>query len=221
MENKDISKTAQKRTPAPIDLDDIDLDKLTFKPITQGLGFHPEKKEIPIIRSKMSTPRPSINLQKPLVTAPLVTSIPKAVLQKPKIEEKILEEVQLSLRLMAFMVDMLIILVASGLTFLIMALASGLPFEILVSIFSVQELTFFTTGVFSIYFLFYFSILDLSSTVGKSFMGLEMKTIDGKKPVIQNTFLRSILTLAFLPLLGTPAIGEIQEKLSGTKVFKI
>lgn len=221
MENKDISKSSKKRTPPPMNLDDIDLDNLTFRPITQGLGFHPEKKEIPIIRSKMSAPRPTFNPQTTQALPPHMVSVPRpAPPQKPKIEEKILEEGQMFFRFLAFSTDMLIILSASGITLFILGLASGLSMDIFMSIFSLKEIILFTTGVFSIYFLFYFSILDISSTVGKSLMGLEMKTIDGKRPVLQSTFSRSLLTLLFLPLLGTPAIGEIQEKLTGTKIFK-
>ena len=223
MENKDIFKTAKKRPPNPVDLDDIDLDNLTFKPITQGLGFHPEKKEIPIIKSQMSIPRPSIRPQASYVSSTLPNSIhlmSKPASSKPKVEIKVFEEAQVGLRLMSFALDMLIILTGTGITLFVLGLSSGFSLEILMSILAPKEIILFTTGVFSIYFLFYFSILDLSSTVGKSLMGLEMKKIDGKKPEIQNTFLRSFLTLLFLPLLGTPAIGEIQEKLSGTKIFK-
>jgi uncharacterized RDD family membrane protein YckC len=219
MENKDILKSVNKKKPPPTNLDEIDLDQITFKPITQGLGFHPEKKEIPIIRSKMSTPRPTQPFSTTFVSAPNV-SAPKAKVAIPKIEVKVLEVAPSSFRLMAFVVDILIVLTGTAITLFILGLGSGLSIEILVSILAPKEIILFTIGVFSIYFLFYFTILDLSSTVGKSFMGLEMKTLDGKRAGIQNSFFRSFITLLSIPLLGTPAIAEVQEKLSGTKIYK-
>jgi hypothetical protein len=92
--------------------------------------------------------------------------------------------------------------------------------EILGSVFTPKEIILFTTGVFSIYFLFYFSVLDLSSTVGKSIMGLEIRTLEGKRPGIQNTFSRSLVTLLSIPLLGLPILTVIEEKISGIKVYK-
>ena len=219
MENKDIFKSVNKKTPSPVNLDEIDLDKITFRPITQGLGFHPEKKEIPIIRSKMSTPRPNQPFSTTFAPAPTL-SVPKPKVAMPKIEVKALEVAPFSLRVTAFALDMLIVLVGTAITLFILGLGSGLSIEILVSILGPKDIILFTIGVFSIYFLFYFSILDLSSTAGKSLMGLEMKTIDGKRAGIQNSFSRSLITLLSLPLLGAPAIAEVQEKLSGTKIYK-
>lgn len=223
MENKDIFKSANKKNLPPNNLDEIDLDNLTFRPITQGLGFHPEKKEIPIIKSKMSTPRPTQPFSTTFVPAPSMTSTisaPKPKMAIPKIEVKVLEAAPLSLRLAAFSVDLLIVLLGTAVTLFILGLGSGLSIEILISILAPQEIILFTIGVFSIYFLFYFSLLDLSSTIGKSMMGLEVKTIEGKRPSIQNSFFRSFLTLLSLPLLGAPTMAEVQEKLSGTKIYK-
>lgn len=223
MENKDIFKSANKKNLPPTNLDEIDLDEITFKPITQGLGFHPEKKEIPIIRSKMSTPRTPQPFSTTFVPAPTMTSTlstPKPKMAIPKIEVKALEAAPLSLRLTAFSVDMLIVLLGTAVTLFILGLGSGLSIEILISILAPQEIILFTIGVFSIYFLFYFSLLDLSSTIGKSMMGLEVKTIEGKRLSIQNSFFRSFLTLLSLPLLGAPTMAEVQEKLSGTKIYK-
>ncbi|MFI5390098.1 MAG: RDD family protein [Bacteriovoracales bacterium] len=222
MENKEVSKRIKKAAP-PIDLDDIDLDDITFKPITQGLGFHPEKKEIPIIKSKISSPKPNFTARNTYVSPPTFSSsmiTPKPVKIRPKIEEEILEDTQVSERLMAFSLDFLIISLATSITILILGLSSGLSIEILRSIFTPKEIILFTTGVFSIYFLFYFSVLDLSSTVGKSMMGLEIRTLEGKRPGIQNTFSRSLVTLLSIPLLGIPIVTVIEEKISGIKVYK-
>jgi len=222
MENKEVLKRIKNAVP-PMDLDDIDLDNITFKPITQGLGFHPEKKEIPIIKSKVSSPKPSFAARNVLVPPPTFSStmiIPKSVKVKPKIEEEILEETQISERLMAFSLDFLIISLATTITILVLGLSSGLSIEILRTIFTPKEIILFTTCVFSIYFLFYFSVLDLSSTFGKSMMGLEIKTLEGKRPGIQNTFSRSLVTLLSIPFLGLPMVTVIEEKISGIKVYK-
>ncbi len=222
MVNKEVSRPLKKAVP-PIDLDDIDLDDITFKPITQGLGFHPEKKEIPIIKSKVSSPKPSFTARNILAPPPTFSStmiIPKPVKVKPKIEEEILEETQVSERLMAFSMDFLLISLATSFTILLLGLSSGHSIDILISIFTQKEIIFFTTSVFSIYFLFYFSVLDLSSTVGKSMMGLEIRTLEGKRPELKNTFSRSLVTLLSLPFLGLPIVAVIEEKISGIKVYK-
>ncbi len=220
MENKEFSKTLNKNVPN-FDPEDIDLDNLSFRPITQGLGFHPEKKEIPIIKSKQQS-----NFQSnPLPRAtPQIRAVPKIAprpaIQKPKIEVEVSEKAEIPTRFWAFMVDLIIICLGTVVTQFVLGSASGLSWDVLISIFTIKELIFFTIGIFSIYFLFYFSVLDLSSTVGKSMMSLEIKASDGKRPSVQNTVSRAFVTLLFLPLFGIPMLAGVEEKLSGIKVFK-
>jgi hypothetical protein len=210
VEHKEMSDQGSFKRIPPKELDDIDFDDLIFKPLTRGLGFHPEKKEGHVIRpSRQVSPvhkrTPNIQQQGNLTPA---TELPRV---------NIPEGAPLYARAIAFGMDLLLLFAGIAVTFLVLAKGSGVEIQNLMSILSPLELILFTSGVFCIYFILYFSFLDLSSTVGKELMGIK---VDGKNITLKNTFSRSLLALLSLPLLGIPMLTGLVEVISETKIVK-
>jgi len=204
------NRTSQNEAKRPnVNNSDFDFDNISFKPITKGLGFHHEK-ERPNTRPFRPSPRPK--------TFTPTQTIPRPV-KEVKLE-KVLVTANYQDRILAFMIDFFVILMVTATTLATLVYGANLKIQVLISIISPLELIIFASSIFSLYFLLYFSILDLTSTVGKSLMGLELKLEDGKRPLLASTFPRALVTLISLALLGIPLLSNFQEKFSESEVFK-
>ena len=72
--------------------------------------------------------------------------------------------------------------------------------------------------LFSFMYIFYFSILDIDQTIGKSFLKLRVKDINQQRVDLKTTFLRSVITLFSFPLLGLPLFLDFQSRITETVV---
>lgn len=82
------------------------------------------------------------------------------------------------------------------------------------------ELSIFGVGLFSLLYIFYFTILDMAASPGKSLLGLWVCSPNGKGPKASQTLIRSVVSLLSLFLLGLPAILDFQSRLSESLVSK-
>ncbi|RLA64234.1 MAG: hypothetical protein DRQ88_05195 [Epsilonproteobacteria bacterium] len=210
MERTPQKQHTQKKPPT---LDqDLDLDDFSFKPITKGLGFH-HKKETEV-RNFRPSPRPRAYTPTQNLRTPF-----KEPIKKVK-EEKVLLQADYRERILAFLIDLIVVLLVTSFTVFTLVYGADLNIQVLISILETHEIILFTFGIFSLYFLIYFSILDLTSTIGKSLMGLELKLENGKRPFLANSFPRALVTLLSLALLGLPLLSNFQNRLSESEIYK-
>lgn len=123
-------------------------------------------------------------------------------------------------RLLAWTIDFALVSALVVITTSSLVFASGMKIEQLLNFISVQEWSIFLVTLFSIYYLFYFSILDLSSTPGKTLFGVRVQTIDKSELTFKRTLARSFVSLLSVFLLGLPMILDFQGRLTDTKVAK-
>lgn len=80
------------------------------------------------------------------------------------------------------------------------------------------ELSLFGLGLFSLLYIFYFTILDMAASPGKSLLGLRVCGPNGERPKASQTLVRSVVSLFSLFLLGLPSILDFQSRLSESLV---
>ncbi len=240
------SKTESLKIPNFDFSDEIDdLDNFNFKPINEGLGFHREKKEIkrkPIVRRGLgpvaarNQPLPDHNSlrQGPAqghageLTAFYNSSVKQdnsfTLKKENKIEVSQLQRKEvlasLPLQIAAWLVDIILISLAMALTLWTLALASGLETSLLTKMMIEREVLFYVISLFIIYFLLYFSVLDLVGTFGKTLVGIRLYTTGGQPLRIKHTFIRSLVTLTSFIAIGLPLLMNFQGRLSETKVLR-
>ena len=124
------------------------------------------------------------------------------------------------IQLIAWIVDILVISSFVILTGVLLILASGIEFNMYSRLISNQDLLIFTSAIFSIYYVLYFTILDLTSSPGKTIFGLRLVKSDFGELSVKNTFIRSIVALFSGVALFLPLLLDFQGRLSDTKVVK-
>ncbi len=120
----------------------------------------------------------------------------------------------------AWIVDILVIASFVAITGALLVLASGIELKMYSRLISMQDLSIFSAAIFSIYYLLYFTILDLSSSPGKTLFGLKVIKVDGKGLNVRHTFFRALISLLSAVALFLPMVLDFQGRLSDTKVVK-
>ncbi len=208
---------------------DFDIDSLDFKPVTKGLGFHQENK----IESKSkSIPRPQsrerlerkqrIEKMRDIPTIDLPS--PNQDQVRVKTEERIQTKksapkeipARLGLQGTSFVFDLFIILGSQLLINAAFLKLSGLS-----NIVQFLEFTWIEQAIFfSFIFLFYFTIFDLVASPGKRIFSLRLKSTTSSKVTIDQTLIRSVVTLLSFITIFMPLVFDFQGKLSDTKVVE-
>jgi uncharacterized RDD family membrane protein YckC len=120
----------------------------------------------------------------------------------------------------AWMIDVLVVASFVAVTEALLVVASGIRYEMFARLISNQDLLTFTLAIFSIYYLLYFTILDLSASPGKTIMGLRLLKTDQASLTVRNTFIRARVSLLSSVALFLPMLLDFQGRLSDTKVVK-
>lgn len=120
----------------------------------------------------------------------------------------------------AWLIDTIMVLCFSIITTLVLVLVSGMSFQSFMRVVPVSDLSIFGSVLFSLYYLLYFTILDLGATPGKTIMGIKLVCLDEKEVTVRHTFIRAIVTLLSFVALLLPNIIDFQGRLSDTKVVK-
>ena len=231
--------SSDSRPKIEFSIEDFDLENFNVKPINKGLGFHGKPEEIfrpsrsihkiaaaPITQKEKPTPLP------PVFTRPAVKieSRPLDNLFAEKTQSpiremalKVEEPANPEKRAFAFLIDIAILVLANGLLWLSFMFLAGLQLkaENWFKIFTLNETIIFLTLFFSLSYLFYFSLLDMSSTVGKNLLGLKVKSTKEKTNLrVGDTVVRSIFSLLSFVAIGLPLLLDFHSRLSDTKVVK-
>lgn len=125
-----------------------------------------------------------------------------------------------SYQFFAWVIDLLVVASFVAVTGVLLVVASGIQFQMLARIISNQDLIAFTAAIFSIYYLLYFTILDLSASPGKTIMGLRLLKTDNTNVSVKHTFTRALVSLFSSVALFLPMLLDFQGRLSDTKVVK-
>lgn len=143
--------------------------------------------------------------------------------EKNKTSTKIGKKYQsapIAYQLSAYVIDILLICSFVIFTAALLVLASGIEFSMYSRIISQQDLFVFAVAMFSIYYLLYFTILDASSTPGKTIFGLKLVKTDGRPVAVKDSFFRAIISLISGVALFLPLMLDFHGKLTDTKVVK-
>ncbi|MCF8058154.1 MAG: RDD family protein [Bacteriovoracaceae bacterium] len=243
-------RSESSKAPITLNLDEFDIDSYDFKPVTKGLGFHdplekgtkPRSRMIPKADSKetLFSGHKSYNkkVTNHLQNTPTTVSDPslmsgidalygKTISENPmtltkKEKNKVtLREASLGEMMGSYIIDVSII---AFITLILFASFFAFAFKMLQIEMILNFLTVsmpYVSIIAALIYLTYFSILEPVGTIGKKLFGLGCYLSGTKKrATIKNSFLRSIISLLSLPLLGVPMIFDFQGKLSDTSVMK-
>ncbi|MCO4792943.1 MAG: RDD family protein [Bacteriovoracaceae bacterium] len=241
MINETQNNDVENKEAIVFDFDDNDFD---FKPITKGLGFHKDKKEEKRTRVKPKKSPSVINnfTNSEAPTAPQAQNTEleafysnsqpamrsdfdqiksKPISKQRKAKKKIkLQEAPAFNQFCAFAIDFIMISMATGLTLGLLIAISGFEYSLLVKSLGELEVTKYVLSLFMIFYMSYFTILDIAGTVGKSAMGIKLVSSDGQKLKMKHTFVRAFVSLLSFVALGLPNLVDFQGKLSDTKLVK-
>lgn len=230
--------------------EDIDIENVEFRPLNKGLGFHQKEADRVFHPTQVSKviPKNRTMAKTDIIQSDLGISNPEntqkineislkgrgfdAIYKEPKQVKRLRVEKKKSLAkalrkdatmasiFAAWMIDMVLVsslVIATGLSFVWL---SGLSAEELASRISGLELGVFFGAIFAIYYISYFSILDIVQSPGKAGLKIRLIKTSGEGPKINETLMRTFITMLSIPLLGLPCIIDFQGKLSDTKVIQ-
>jgi uncharacterized RDD family membrane protein YckC len=235
--NLDVTPAPKKK---PVPQDEFSMDDFDFKPITSGLGFHQNKtSEIkPIAPEKpfqtMSSPAPVQKTQiQPLKPDMAVYQNDLSMFYgreaaqqaaTPLIEErveKVYKVAAKSHRVLAFVLDLLLITSVVGIMMTIMAHATDMDLMEVWKTYP-NEITPLVVSLFCGFYLMYFSVFEKSSssTLGKNLLGLRVVDLHNKEMNFMSLMLRSFITLVNFLTLGLFSYFDLQNKITSSKVIK-
>lgn len=124
------------------------------------------------------------------------------------------------LQFFAWIIDVLVVASFVALTGAVLVFSSGIEITMYSRLISVKDLGIFTTAIFSIYYLLYFTILELSATPGKTIFGIRLVSSSGRQVSVKHTFARALISLFSGVALFLPMLLDFQGRLSDTRVVK-
>jgi len=220
--------------------EEFNFDEVSFKPLTKGLGFHKKDSPKAIVSNTQVKPPPIQNKFKGNQVLPskgqesLGTFYEHSNIWPGQIENDSAQddseldttdqaefcEALFFEKFSSFMVDFLIITALTSVTFLSFFYFSPIKASDVTSFLaSVSFLKAFFI-LFSVYFITYFSFLDLDRTPGKTLFNLKLVDLNGGQLTFKNTFLRSLITLSSFLVAFLPLIVDFHGKLSDSKLVK-
>ncbi len=226
------------------DIDNI-FDDLDFKPITDGLGFHHSLKEKASVEVNMKSQQASLetdmvnrvkslqaeskSMEKPLHMGEL-SAFYDVTNEESEVSDLIIgensaESVQTSLmsplhyRFFAWLIDISLLLTVMVFTIASILVFAELPLETLNLFMLSDELQVSFISIFGMFYLFYFTLLDMTrfSTLGKKIIGIKVESTQARVSIVQ-TFLRALITMMSIPLIGLPALLRIDNMLTRSYV---
>lgn len=120
----------------------------------------------------------------------------------------------------AWVIDVFVIMAFVVLTAALLVFASGIELRMYSKLLSPNDLIIFATAMFSIYYLLYFTILDLGATPGKTIFGLKLVKTNGKNVAVKHAFFRALVSLISGVALFLPLLLDFQGRLTDTKVVE-
>lgn len=135
-------------------------------------------------------------------------------------EEKKIVKASSASQFFAWIIDVAIVLSFATITTVLLILVSGMTFQAFMKVVAVTDLAIFGAVLFSLYYLMYFTILDLSATPGKTIFGIRLVRLDNRNVSVKHTFIRSLVSLLSFIAIFLPNLIDFQGRLSDTKAVK-
>ncbi|EQC43490.1 RDD family protein [Bacteriovorax sp. Seq25_V] len=210
------------------DLDAFDIEDIPFKPINEGLGFHhngqAQKNELHIHKKVYDQV-----IQKPAVEERAIPSELKAFYSQtttasPKVnkEIKIFEKVEKDAtkvsRLMAFITDVIIVLMLVSVIFSLMFISTTMTISDFVSQLMLTSNIVFPIVLFVLIYNIYSLAMGFSQTVGQKIF--KTKTKYNREMNIGFIVKRSMLELVSIPMIGIPYLMQMDAELLKNKVIR-
>ncbi len=123
-------------------------------------------------------------------------------------------------QLMAWIVDMVAVLAITIATLHLLVTLAGVSANFVISLLSVEELILHLGTFVTVFYLAYFSLLDTRCTLGKWLMGIRVHSYRGRRISLGQSFIRSMVVLISIFLLGLPLMMDFQGKLSTTRLVR-
>jgi hypothetical protein len=213
--------------------EEFNLEDVNFRPLTKGLGFH--QKEVQKVLKPLNTQvreesykgqnflsKEKSQLSSFYQNPPITKEFPKELAQEEEILGQESEQEKYYLyQSLSFLIDLIIILGLLLTTFLCFFYFSPLDIQQALEVMSSSTFFFSFFILFSIYYITYFSFLDILGTPGKLCFGLRVVEKNREALTLKHTFLRSIITLSSFLVAFLPLIVDFHGKLSDSKVVKI
>ena len=201
MDNNIIEEVGKTQIPLSIDAN-FDSDDIEFKIISDGLGFHNDRKEDfqKELRSSVRHAKPSkqFNNNDTKIQRASLNSFynfnkksykgqHKTQTQDQQTENLNETEAKLLTQLGAWGIDLTIIMLSLLFTLAMFLFVSGIKINLFLSIIPPIEASFFSGILFLLYYIIYFSILDLTRTPGKALLNIKIVKNNNSDICIQNT----------------------------------
>ena len=245
--NNQISNNESKPNDASIvfNSSEFSIEDFDFKPLNEGLGFHQEErrngilptnnnkvKNISVTRNQTPPRAVGLGISNPKVADKGIQSmnalsafyeesqsIESEQLQEAKLPDEVFYQVaSQSKQFAAWLIDTILVILVSASLLGLFVLVSGLSITQFYQVIGPNDLMFFSASAFSIFYLSYFSILDLQMTPGKSWLKIKLVKENNQEISLKESFLRSFITLISFVTLGLPCVIDFQGKLTDTKV---
>ncbi|MBT3234989.1 MAG: RDD family protein [Bdellovibrionales bacterium] len=123
-------------------------------------------------------------------------------------------------QLVAWWIDIVAVLTLTVVTLQLSFLLVGVSASFLLSILSIEEVLLHLGTFLSIFYLFYFTFLDTRRTLGKLLMRCYLLSHGNSRISLGQSFIRSLVSLISIFLLGLPLLMDFQGKLSTTKLVR-
>lgn len=248
MEENIVGQSQNKPITLNIYEDEFDLDSFELKPISRGLGFHDEEKRdsVPtqVAKKAVARSRSSVSKAPKLSGNAFLQSSPQAVsdsglmsgveaiyglkkesnsrskeFKKPiKSNLKVANSVNV---VVAFFLDLVIIAASTALLLGSFYILGFQNFSFLGLLAFVSDSVAYVCMFFALSFLSYFSLLEPVGTLGKRSLSLRVCHIKGQSGItIRQSFIRGLVSLMSLPLLGIPLLLDFHGKLSDSRVVQ-
>jgi len=236
------------KTPISVSFDDFEISAESFKPVTKGLGFHHQQKTTTFKPVARQTPdvlkslgplnnisselEVKIKQQTPMGLEAFygANPIPKMVLENEifaqeknqiaKEEENSTIKATALAQFSAWIIDLILIAALVAITATCLVLASGLDYSLILKLATRSDLAIFSGSVFSIYYILYFTVLELSTTPGKIIFGIHLEGTEHSSLSVRQTFMRSMVSLFSIFAFCLPMLLDFQGRLSDTKIVK-
>lgn len=228
------STPAKKPKPAN---DEFLFDDFDFKPITSGLGFHHKQgsevkpafteRALPQVPTSTpySLPKNEMNVYQNDLSIfygqPAIPAVPNMAQPEPK-EEKVYRLASRPQRVLAYFLDLTLVLSVLGLVLTVMARTISMDLlEVWMSF--PHEITPLVLTLFVGFYVIYFSIFEksASSTLGKNILGLKVVDSSHSDMSFMLLLLRSMVTLLNFITLGLFSYFDLQSKVTNSKVIKV
>lgn len=223
-----------------------DFDDFDFKPVTKGLGFHHgDKKEVKkfnrtsALEKNSERRRSSVDSQKTVnsnsssiskndlssfyqtSTEPSTTasSIAVSALNQGAEAKVFADKAPLYVRILAWAFDLCIVVTLLAITLAGFFILLGKDISQIKTMLTIHEFAVFGGIFFSVFYIAYFSVLDLNGSLGKSLFGLTVVSEEGSVSLNQ-TLIRSIITLGSFVLFFLPELFDLQGKVTHTRVVR-